>query len=134
MIIEPNCDMDWNIYLDWLADQGFDELREIDFSLMTGYFIDLNQEFYTSNLIVENQFGCGTGSLRQDSYNFTIGRDDQSFICEPANSIHLIHLVNNENYLVDSFWTGSYTGMGYNFLNFNPNCDSDETNRGDGTT
>ncbi len=37
MVIEPNCDMDWEIYLDWLADQGFDDLRNMDlWSLTTG--------------------------------------------------------------------------------------------------
>jgi len=36
MIIEPNCDMPWEIYLDFLADQGFDDLRGIDpYSLTT---------------------------------------------------------------------------------------------------
>ncbi len=29
MIIEPNCDLPEEIYKDWLADQGFDQLREI---------------------------------------------------------------------------------------------------------
>ncbi len=29
-MIEPNCDMPWEIYLDWLADQGHDKLREIN--------------------------------------------------------------------------------------------------------
>jgi len=28
-IIEPNCDMPWDIYLDWLQDQGYEDLRFI---------------------------------------------------------------------------------------------------------
>jgi len=35
-MIEPNCDMPWDIYLDWLQDQGNDDLRFIDlFSIAT---------------------------------------------------------------------------------------------------
>lgn len=30
MVINPMCDMPWEIYLDYLSDQGFDELREIN--------------------------------------------------------------------------------------------------------
>jgi len=29
-MIEPNCDMPWDIYLDWLQDQGNEDLRFID--------------------------------------------------------------------------------------------------------
>jgi len=29
-MIEPNCDMPWDIYLDWLQDQGNEDLRGID--------------------------------------------------------------------------------------------------------
>ncbi len=29
-IIEPNADLPWEIYLDWLGDQGHDELRYVD--------------------------------------------------------------------------------------------------------
>ncbi len=28
--IEPNCDMPWEVYLDWLEDQGNEDLRFID--------------------------------------------------------------------------------------------------------
>lgn len=42
---EPNCELPWDLYLDWLADQGFDELRDINFySLTTGCFTDANDE------------------------------------------------------------------------------------------
>jgi hypothetical protein len=34
-MIEPNCDMPWEVYLDWLQDQGNEDLRFIDpFSLI----------------------------------------------------------------------------------------------------
>lgn len=38
MILNPMVDLSWDIYLDWLADQGFDQLREIPiYSLICGY-------------------------------------------------------------------------------------------------
>jgi hypothetical protein len=37
-MLEPNCDMPWNIYLDWLQDQGNEDLRGIDYAnLFTSY-------------------------------------------------------------------------------------------------
>jgi len=33
-MIEPNCDMPWDIYLDWLQDQGNEDLRQIDFNFL----------------------------------------------------------------------------------------------------
>ena len=36
-MIEPNCDMPWDIYLDWLQDQGNEDLRFIDIgSILSG--------------------------------------------------------------------------------------------------
>jgi len=35
-MIEPNCDMPWDIYLDWLQDQGNQDLRFIDIGFFCG--------------------------------------------------------------------------------------------------
>ncbi len=47
---EPNCDLPWDIYLDYLADQGFDQLREIPVELLlSGDFESCyyhNDDFY----------------------------------------------------------------------------------------
>ncbi len=66
MYTEPNCFMPWEIYLDWLADQGHDDLREIGlFSLMSLISIDENFRHHsaihmpTSNGVGE---GANTGS------------------------------------------------------------------------
>jgi len=38
-MIEPNCDMPWDIYLDWLQDQGNEDLRFIDpFGMTLSYW------------------------------------------------------------------------------------------------
>jgi len=34
-MIEPNVDLLWDIYLDWLADQGYDDLRFIPIESLT---------------------------------------------------------------------------------------------------
>jgi len=57
MIVEPICDMPWDIYLDWLQDQGNEDLRFIDYtSLIFGdhnwqnyifYFADYSGEGYS---------------------------------------------------------------------------------------
>ncbi len=61
MIVEPNCDMPWEVYLDWLADQGYDDLRFVDI------FTVGDHEYYVGyHLIEENDnlweyFACGDG-------------------------------------------------------------------------
>src|SRR4051812_9961537 len=38
-MIEPNCDMPWEVYLDWLQDQGNEDLREMECcSFVSGYY------------------------------------------------------------------------------------------------
>jgi hypothetical protein len=56
---EPNCDMPWEIYLDWLQDQGNEDLRDMNCaSLVVGdhnwqnyifYFLDYSGEGYSGD-------------------------------------------------------------------------------------
>jgi len=44
-MIEPNCDMPWDIYLDWLQDQGNEDLRFIDiFNLTSGFILPVLED------------------------------------------------------------------------------------------
>jgi len=46
-MIEPNCDMPWDIYLDWLQDQGNEDLRSFDIGLIvSSVFIALQVSNY----------------------------------------------------------------------------------------
>jgi len=48
-MIEPNCDMPWDIYLDWLQDQGNEDLRNMEMNLVTtSEFLFLMEQFYYS--------------------------------------------------------------------------------------
>ncbi len=49
-MIEPNCDMPWEIYLDWLQDQGNEELRGIEMSLIPTSAFILNIEIEGKSL------------------------------------------------------------------------------------
>lgn len=69
MIINPMSDMPWDIYLDYLADQGYDELREIDYNnLISGTPID-DRHLDLSDSALEclentaNYNGCGATNL-----------------------------------------------------------------------
>mgnify|MGYP001617366383 CR=1 FL=1 len=40
---EPGCDMPWEIYLDWLQDQGNEDLRVIDLAFLnSGYIFNIH--------------------------------------------------------------------------------------------
>jgi hypothetical protein len=59
-MIEPNCDMPWEIYLDWLTDQGNDDLRGIDL-----HAVFVNVSFYDSSVRPRHNsifFGSGCNS------------------------------------------------------------------------
>lgn len=88
IIIEPNCDMLWEIYLDWLQDQGNEDLRYVYPScLTTGCIINRIDDFSnglgddnSSNYqLFENyqQTGSGCNSVNSNFYldgnNFGLG-------------------------------------------------------------
>ncbi len=65
MIIEPNCNLPWEIYLDWLADQGFDDLRNVD------PYCFISDDYYVLEYHISNfgSFGYGvTPSYGGDGY------------------------------------------------------------------
>jgi len=90
-MIEPNCDMPWDIYLDWLQDQGNEDLREINpdslvspmfmtFDLIYnqhdsyrswGYGLAFSSGDYGNGLMANNnmhnndEYGCGEGYFEQ---------------------------------------------------------------------
>jgi len=46
-MIEPNCDMPWDIYLDWLQDQGYEDLREVPLaSLISVHYTELGNDLF----------------------------------------------------------------------------------------
>lgn len=124
------CDMPWDIYLDYLADQGFDDLREIAFSnLITAEFIDKNDElydvYYPTRGLSEfvNRFGCGVNSLFRDIACLVYNSNDYA-ICEPACPTHTFD--GNMN-LLSVLWSGMDYEVNPMYTQFNI------TNRGDGT-
>lgn len=72
-MIEPNCDMPWEIYLDWLQDQGNEDLREVDASsLSSGYcqdaFIvpeDFSMSHFSGDGYGSGYYNCGSINFRQ---------------------------------------------------------------------
>jgi len=57
--------MDWEIYKDWLADQGFDQLRDVYFySLISLYEMDIMYSDYWNP--GNEAFGEGLGSIDND--------------------------------------------------------------------
>ncbi len=52
-MIEPNCDMPWEIYLDWLQDQDNEDLRGIDLSFLT------TGEFSITTIYTSEDVGTG---------------------------------------------------------------------------
>jgi len=78
-IIEPNCEMDWDIYLDWLADQGFDQLREIPvYSFMGGIYspyeravhwgFDMNASTGSNEFIIGSPFEDCDDTTHEEYY------------------------------------------------------------------
>lgn len=65
MIVEPNCELPWDLYLDWLADQGFDDLREVSVcSLIYGDSGSFSyHNYHNSNGIGIGCFHAGCGHL-----------------------------------------------------------------------
>jgi len=55
-MIEPNCDMPWDIYLDWLQDQGYEDLRDILIDSFCPCDIYMNRSIF-------RQFCDGNGDL-----------------------------------------------------------------------
>lgn len=59
--VEPMVNLPWDIYLDWLADQGFDDLRDINpgnFLSLDDYTVILGDEF---GELSTNTIFCGEG-------------------------------------------------------------------------
>ncbi len=71
-MIEPNCDMPWEIYLDWLQDQGNEDLRVVDAASLS------SSDYYSGQLIIAENFlashfageGYGAGYYHSGSINF----------------------------------------------------------------
>lgn len=59
MIINPNCPLPWEIYLDYLADQGHDDLRHVD----CAGFISLSDVIFFSYNSIETNFWGGITSI-----------------------------------------------------------------------
>jgi len=85
---EPNVDLPEEIYKDWLADQGFDELREINFqSLING----CNVMFYGCHRLdnYTHVFGIGDGS-EDTGYWFEDRERFGGYMGEGNNSSYVI--------------------------------------------
>lgn len=67
MITNPMCDMPWDIYLDYLADQGCDQLREIN---LYSFNSSLNGPYYRYHDPL--QFNAVSGYIDGDGdeYNY----------------------------------------------------------------
>ncbi len=63
--------MPWDIYLDYLADQGFDDLRNVDvFSLITGCFTCVNDYHLPqilANYEIRDYYGYGEGHFNNST-------------------------------------------------------------------
>jgi len=94
MIIEPNCNLPWEIYLDWLSDQGFDDLRNID----PHCFISGNYHF-GGNYNDYMDFGLSAICIATgDSLNHRYGDSNQiSYVGDNFSSMY--------------FWCGSPEGF-----------------------
>jgi len=70
MLIEPNCDMDWDVYKDWLYEfNNNNDLRNIDFHSLTSndWNFMLSYQFeYFDGCILES-YGDGSGE-EQDAF------------------------------------------------------------------
>jgi len=89
-MIEPNCDMPWDIYLDWLQDQGNEDLRFIDIASMVsvgfcpGYSDHTGQGLGSGmekviNLNVFHSFGYGGQFLNGNEIVFRSFGSDSIF-------------------------------------------------------
>jgi len=67
-MIEPNCDMPWDIYLDWLQDQGYEDLREI----LIGSVIPC--------WAIYSHVNVGNGGMDEFYYSYSPLRDNQLLI------------------------------------------------------
>jgi len=66
--------MDWEIYLDWLADQGFDEMRDVPvYSLVTGIYFPVVRYAHDWN-----NSAIGTNRFFVAEFYFEIQADDMT--------------------------------------------------------
>lgn len=131
MVVNPLCDMPEEIYKDFLADQGFDDLRHIDFGILTtGFFVE-NETISSYELNeIGNQFGCGVESLFEEIsglnnpnvFGFELHYDK----CEPARPLCTL----DKNTFLPVF---IYTGSG-KLLSSDVPSSFNSVKRGDGTT
>ncbi len=63
MYTEPQCDLPEEIYKDWLADQGFDDLRYVDFASLIGGIIS-NLYYHCGHSLIGFS-AAGYGSYRE---------------------------------------------------------------------
>jgi hypothetical protein len=103
-LIEPNCDMPWEIYLDWLQDQGISDLAEIDVhSLVCGETTD---GFYYLNDEM-NSIGFGEGmSRRNGDGNLTVFWD-LDFMPTVSGDGGLMTIYSQGYFCFDRFYFGT---------------------------
>jgi len=114
-MIEPNCDMPWDIYLDWLQDQGCEDFREFDPSYLTStVYIDMYSYNLASRILCE---GSGYSSLRNngDGYN----RLDADYFDFHSGAGIYSHSVGLDGGGIDMGW-----GVGFGCMNCSLSVDS----------
>jgi hypothetical protein len=88
-MIEPNCDMPWEVYLDWLEDQGIGDLRFIDPSIfsMSGEPCALGYHTFADKKSV----GCGniqSGCPYDSVFRGVLPDDDDVFYRSGVDNFH----------------------------------------------